>query len=196
MRRSIPDGDPDLLGAFRGSTSTLTSSALRHAHRTGRIVRIRRDLYVDADLWNADDTSPEAIRNRLRIASVIAVAAAPRSRASHRSASVLAGIPLWSWTATLPCLTVPPSFDSMISRAHLHRARLPAEHLDSADPRRTAAARTILDLAREHGLRDAVVAGDHALRHGLPSAPASPESAVPVGSSNSLITAANPRWSR
>jgi len=49
---------------------------------------------------------------------------------------------------------------------HVHRARLAPEHIIDGAVRRTTISRTVLDLAREHGIADAVVAGDFALHEG------------------------------
>jgi hypothetical protein len=54
------------------------------------------------------------------------------------------------------------------SAVHLHRAQLPDHHVAMRGGFRvTSPARTVVDVAREHGVDPAVVAGDAALRVGL-----------------------------
>jgi len=160
-----PSAD-DQHGVFSGSTSSLTKSGLEHAVTRGRLVRLRRDLYVSADSYAAADSSPSAARARLRQHSVAAALAVRDAAASHRSGAVLSGVPIWSWQSQRPCITVPQGRDTGGLASHAHRARLPAEHVVDGRVPRTALRRTILDLAREHGVADAVVAGDFALHEG------------------------------
>lgn len=164
----IGRGEPDeLRGLFRGSASGHTISALKHAVHAGRVVRVRRDLYVPAELWRADDRSPDAARERLRIASIAAALALRGAAASHRSAAALAGVPLWSWSCERPCVTVCPGREALADSLHVHRARMPAHHRERGVVARLTIARTVLDIAREHGIRDAVVAGDYALANAM-----------------------------
>jgi very-short-patch-repair endonuclease len=69
----------------------------------------------------------------------------------------------------LACLTVPPRTALRhLAKAHLHRATLaPGDVLDIAGANTTSAARTILDVAREHGVDAGVAAGDAALHGNL-----------------------------
>ena len=95
-----------------------------------------------------------------------AVLSVPRSVASHGSAALLADLPTWR-LPDAACHTVSPLPPSGDSRAgHLHRARIPPEQVRPGLIPRTVVARTVADIAREHGLWDAVVAGDAALQRG------------------------------
>jgi hypothetical protein len=145
--------------------SAWTASALANAVRTGRLVRLHRGCYIPAELWEGN--GPDADRRRFAIRAVAAVLTTRPAIASHASAAVLADLPLW----TIPeraCITVPPRYTGDARRAHLHRATTAPEqiYLGAGLPR-TTCARTIIDIAREHGIEDAVVAGDAALYRGM-----------------------------
>jgi hypothetical protein len=112
-------------------------------------------------------TDPASQRRQLAARAVAALAASPRSVASHGAAATLAELPVWSLPRA-PCLTVPPRVTGDTAAAHLHRAALPSGHVVGVMPtRRTSAARTVVDLAREKGIEDAVVAGDAALARAM-----------------------------
>lgn len=87
--------------------------------------------------------------------------------ASHTSSALLAGLSVWE-LPDRPCIPRPPRSTGDAVCAHLHRATLPSDHvLDTVEIPRTRAARTVLDIAREHGIEDAVVVGDEALRRAM-----------------------------
>jgi len=167
MPKQPPEPSPHRHGVFRSDEDGWTRSGLARASQAGRIHRVRRGFYVASDQWRPEDLSPAAVRNRLSINSVAAVLAIEGAVASHRSAAVLVPMPLWSWRSATPCLTVAPDHRSLASGSHLHRATLFEDHVIGAEVARTSASRTVLDLAREHGIVDAVVAGDFALHTGL-----------------------------
>src|SRR5262249_2930427 len=84
-------------------------------------------------------------------------------------AAVLAGLPVWQLPRR-PCVTVPPGHTGDAVGVHLHRATLTLADLRPAGAlTRTATARTICDLAREHGAEDSVVVADAALHRQLVS---------------------------
>ncbi|HEY3735817.1 MAG TPA: hypothetical protein VGL26_00120 [Jatrophihabitans sp.] len=150
------------------SSSSLSSSALKHAVSTGRLVRLRRGLYVPADIWDEDDSNPDALRKRHCLRAHAATLAMRNAFASHHSAAALAGLPLWRPLPETPCITLPRRSQSVGPDFHLHRALAPARHIQQGGGiRALSIARTVLDIAREHGLRDAVVAGDYALAQRL-----------------------------
>jgi hypothetical protein len=156
-----PGGSPLFTNADARATG-LTRSSIAHALRKDRLVRPCRGVYVPAEVWHGDDFDAE--RRRAMLRAEAAVRLVVPSFASHICAAVLAGLPAWE----LPdraCVTVTPRYTGDSACAHLHRAGVPAEHVvrDAAIPRLTTT-RTILDIAREHGLEDAVVVGDRALR--------------------------------
>lgn len=167
--RRVQDAYEHPYGVFRGEAAGWSRAALARAVRSGRLHRLRNGLYVPADLWNGEDASPAAATGRLLINTVAATLGLQDTVATHRSSGALLGLPLWSWRNTSPCVTVGRGRESAALDVHIHRARIPASHLGDLHIPATTAARTILDLAREHGARDAVVAGDYALAHGLTS---------------------------
>jgi hypothetical protein len=168
MRRALPPSTPAHLGVFTTHTAYAhgwTAEALAHAVRREWVVRLARGVYVGADDWSG--TGPEADRKRLAMRTVSATLLIPAAAASHISAAILAELPTWELPSR-PCITLPPRSSGDARCSHQHRAALPVEHLvPDAAVRRTRAARTVLDIAREHGVEDAVTAGDSALRQGL-----------------------------
>lgn len=142
--------------------------ALHHAVRRGRLIRLARGIYAPAELWAGTDIDARVRRATMR--GIAATLAVRPSVASHRSAALLEGMPVWS-TSHDACVTVKPRYTGDADCAHLHRATVLPEHL-VADGMvtRTNPARTVLDTAREHGIEDAVVMGDFAVRNGLTDA--------------------------
>lgn len=142
-----------------------TRSALANAVRTGRLVRLHRGCYIAAEPWT--DDGPQAEYERFAIRSVAAVLTTGPALASHVSAAALADLPVW----TIPeraCVTVPPRYTGDARHAHLHRATtMPGQTYLGAGAPRTTGTRTVLDIAREHGVEDAVVVGDAALHRGM-----------------------------
>jgi hypothetical protein len=138
-------------------------SALFHAVRSGQLRVLHRGVFVAADAM--DGVGPAADRRRLVVATASALLATRAATASHASAAVLAELPIWRLPER-PCITVLPRYTGDAEAAHLHRATLPERYRRSAGRlTRTSAARTVCDLAREHGIDDAVVAADAALHH-------------------------------
>lgn len=141
-----------------------TPSALRHAVQSGRLVRLRAAAFQVADLGALDRFTRE---RWLHAAPAIAAAlTTPGAMASHSSAAVLHGVPL----AFLPdhaCVSVVPWHTGEIRGLHVHRVT--SEDLGPPYGRTlcTTVARTVIDLAREHGPHAGVVPLDFALRQGL-----------------------------
>ena len=126
---------------------------------------------------------PAADRRRLAATTAAAVLATPGAVASHASAAVLADLPVWRLPKR-PCITLPPGRTGDASVAHLHRAGMLDRHRRPAGALiRTSADRAVCDLAREHGIEDAVVVADAALRRGM---------VVPEGLDRCLVECA--RW--
>jgi hypothetical protein len=140
-------------------------SGLAHAVARGRLRQSRTGAFVIAELTMGH--GPESDRKRLTIVTIAALLTTRRAVASHAAAAVLADLPVWRLPQR-PCLTVPPRHTGDVQDVHLHRAALPSSHVRPAlSSRRTSAARTIVDLAREHGVEQAVVTADAALRRGF-----------------------------
>lgn len=159
--------EPDIYGVISSADGTHSRSALAHAIRTGRLVRVRRGLYVPAEVWDAGNATYEAVHRRHVIAAHVGTLATRNAFASHYSAALIAGLPTWRPVGQTPCLTLPRRSQATLPGLHIHRALVPASHIARGPLRSLSVARTVLDLAREHRLRDAVVAGDYALAEGL-----------------------------
>ena len=144
--------------------SRARGDALRRALRRGDLRRLRRGAYVGADHWSQ---SEEADRHLLLVRA--AVAAAPTSvLVSHRSAAVLWGLPLVGVVDERVHLTCRRSSGGMSRGAVArHAVDAPVTETVVGDVRVTSVARTVVDLARVHGLLTGVVAGDAAVRAGL-----------------------------
>jgi hypothetical protein len=91
-----------------------------------------------------------------------------RGAISHQPAAIAHGMPTVG-DLDRSCLTVPAGTALReLARVHLHRATLTEEDVRMLDGYRVlAAARTVMDLARERGVAAGVVAADYALHTGL-----------------------------
>lgn len=129
-----------------------TYSALKNAVRHGRLVRVRRGVYMSAPAM-----SPE-------LAAIAAGRAITGAAVSDRSATLIQGLPLLGARPPLPELTVPPRGNVNHPAVHLYRAALrPEDVVLIGGTRVTSVARTLIDLARHRSLETAVVAMDAAL---------------------------------
>lgn len=143
----------------------LNDNDLRRLVRNGHL-QLERKQYLDGTV------EPEIAR------IACAQAAYPKSVISHFSAATLADLRIWVDTkrrdrplVDAVWLTRPPQANRNQRRDDvvLRRAGLPAAHLVQYDGLvATSNARTVVDLARELPLREAVVTIDHALRTGTP----------------------------
>jgi hypothetical protein len=159
--RVLPDQVFDLEQAARAGWSL---PAIRNAVARGHVRRVRRGLYVAAEPQSLGRFAYRALvaRNNALAASK----AVRGSTMSHRSAALWHGLPVLDTSA--PCVTVTPGPSPNQPGVHLHRARLQPAHLDPVGRVPvTSAARTVVDLGREHGIAEAVVAADAALRKEL-----------------------------
>ena len=142
-----------------------TRSALAHGVQSGQLRRLRRGAFVQATSLDGNDLA--AARRRFAGSAAGALLVTPAAVASHATAAVLAGLPVWLLPER-PCLTVPPRHTGDADGVHLHRATLNPNDLRPAGAlMRTSTARTVCDLAREHGAEDAVIVADAALRRQL-----------------------------
>ncbi|MCU1659510.1 MAG: Uncharacterized protein JWO57_4166, partial [Pseudonocardiales bacterium] len=165
-------GDPPNPGGLISRADALaagwTDAAIRHAVATGRWRRLRSGIYV---LAAAPGLDAHASRARNVSAAYASARTCPRAVISHGSAAIVHGLPTVC-RLDRPCLTVAAGTALRhLAAAHLHRATL-ATH-DVTEIRgvaTTSAARTVLDLAREHGLDAGVAAADAALHQGLVTA--------------------------
>jgi len=168
MARPLPVPPSEQCGVFTSAQAYAAGwspGALCNAVRHGRLIRLARGVYAPAELWAGTDIDARVRRAMMR--GVAATLAVRSSAASHTSAALLGSMPVWS-TPHDPCVTVSPRYTGDSGCAHLHPATLLPEHVVvDGSIARTNPARTVLDTAREHGLEDAVVMGDFALRNGL-----------------------------
>jgi hypothetical protein len=166
--RPVPAISQKQFGAFSRQQALecgWTRSALLHALQAGQLHAVRRGVFVATDVM--DGVGVEAEKRRLMASTAAVLLATPAAVASHASAAVLADLPVWRLPER-PCVTVPPRHTGDAGTVHLHRAALPIGDCRAAGALvRTSAARTICDLAREHGIENAVVAADAALERGL-----------------------------
>ena len=165
----LPPAARDQFGVFtyeQAAAHGWSKSALSHAVRQERLVRLRRGVYADSGVMAGSDAA--ARRRQLIVRSCAAVLAERDSIASHRSAAALAGLPILTTPAT-PCVTIAPSRHGAIEGVHLHRAGLarPSDVVRAGLIERTSTARTAVDIAREVGVDEAVVVGDAALHRGM-----------------------------
>lgn len=163
-RARLPDGP---FTTSLAASAGWTPSAQRHAVRLGELDRLRPGV-LDGRLppGPAPRHTVDAAAN-LRSARASALTC-PRAVMSHASAAIALGIPTIGNVAR-PCLTVASGTALReLAHVHLHRATLLETDVVSLDGYRvTAAARTVLDIAREHGVAAGVVAADFALHAGL-----------------------------
>lgn len=139
-----------------------TPGAVRHALRTGRIDRLRRGVYRDAAGPRLDRFA--LARAEHVVPAVAASLATPGAIVSHTTAAVLLELPL-AFLPKRPCVTVVPWHTGEIGGVHVHRTTSILEHVVPVGALQcTSVARTVIDIAREHGRNAAVVAADEALR--------------------------------
>ncbi|MDQ2749594.1 MAG: type IV toxin-antitoxin system AbiEi family antitoxin domain-containing protein, partial [Actinomycetota bacterium] len=144
-----------------------TQSALRWAVNAGRLHRLRAGAFQVADLSHLDEYA--ASRWRHAAAAIAVVLTTPGAQASHSTAAVLRDLPL----AFLPesaCATVVPWHTGELRGVHVHRTTSAKFTLPVGQVECTSIARTVVDLAREHGPQAGIVPLDFALRRELVSA--------------------------
>jgi hypothetical protein len=148
-----------------------TDAAIRHAVTTGRWLRLKPGVFVVASPPGVGTTAPELARAAHLQLALATARLCPRAALSHASAAIRHGLPT-SCATERPCLTVPAGTALReLAGVHLHRATLPMSDVIEVDgTRATAVARTVLDVAREHGLDAGVAAADAGLHRGLTTA--------------------------
>ncbi|KNX37827.1 hypothetical protein [Luteipulveratus halotolerans] len=124
---------------------------------------VRHGVCIDADTWaslGADE------RYRAFVHATALMARSGPHVFSHESAAVLWGLPVVTpWPRKAHVVVDPRKARSTALIVRHEHEDTRAEEVDGQ--RATSAARTIIDLARDSGLLDAVAAADHALRIGL-----------------------------
>lgn len=137
-------GQAEALGYTRAQVQRLVAQ--------GDWVRVRRNAYAVAARWDAA-LADKGKLHRMRVAAVLLDN--PRAVASHTSAGRFLDVShLWSWPEFIT-ITVPPLPDRKLTNNHTgvvsrRVARLPdGQVVTDGILRQTAAARTLVDLARE-----------------------------------------------
>jgi hypothetical protein len=138
-----------------------TRGAVRHALHTGRIDSLRRGVYRDAAGQRLDRFA--LARAKHVVPAIAASLATPGAVVSHSTAAILLGLPL-PFLPARPCVSVVPWHTGDIGGVHVHRTTSMLEHVVPIGALQcTSVARTVIDIAREHGRDAAVVAADKAL---------------------------------
>lgn len=156
----LPLGDvADVQGGLVSWAQALAAGVRRpeigYLIRRGAWEQLRRGWYAEAAAGPAERVSAALL------------ATGNRAVASHGSAAALLGLSLLRDADPVLCvLTVPPGGRGHrdLPGIHVHRARLPPEHITLAQGQPvTTVARTLVDLTRALSLRDGLVAMDAAL---------------------------------
>ncbi len=130
----------------------------------GDWVVVRRGAYVERALW---ETLNEDARHRARVLAVTLVATKD-AVVSHTSAAVLHGFPMRPrWRDLLHVTREGVTGGRTEGGVKHHRAAFTEAEVTSIDGLAVmTAARTAVDIGREHGFEDGVVAADAALQRG------------------------------
>ncbi|WP_460604458.1 type IV toxin-antitoxin system AbiEi family antitoxin domain-containing protein [Jatrophihabitans fulvus] len=159
--RPLPTAAADQFGVFTTAQAIAggwTSSALRHAVATDRLVRPRAGTYA---------TPPETDVDRLRQDAAAFSLCNPGVPLTGSAAGAVMGAHL----LTVPdhvCAVWPRERRGPMPGVHRHRGRLRRTDLARAGRvRLTAPARTVFAIGHEHGEDSAIVAADSASRRGL-----------------------------
>jgi hypothetical protein len=150
---------PELLAAG------LSDDELARLCRSGGLSRVRRGAYVDAD-----DRRLRTGAARHALATHAALRQLPAGAvASHASAAVLHGLPVWGVPLDQVHVTRDGTSGGHRRRTlHVHVAPLAADEVTAVDGlAATSVARTLADLAREEPFEQAVAVVDTALRRQL-----------------------------
>lgn len=150
---------------FIGGNTGLTRSAQRHAVRVGRWEPLQLGVFAGTP----PPDQPRYVRERaanLRRAQA-ATLACDRSAISQASAGIAWQLPVLGAAVEQSCVTVQSGTAlRALAKVHLHRATLADTAMIDGFPV-TGAARTVVDIAREHGLVAGLAATDAALHDQL-----------------------------
>jgi hypothetical protein len=160
---SIP-GRFELVRGGAGNRSTTNDRTFRRAVERGELVRVRRGVFVGAALWH--DLQPVE-RHRLAVAA--AADASAGVTISHRSAAALWGVPLVGPAPVEVEVLATPANGTRREGA-FRRWASPDHDTEVREVdgiRLTSVARTVVDLASCLPFREATVAVDWGLAHGI-----------------------------
>jgi predicted transcriptional regulator of viral defense system len=147
------------------ASAGISAKQIRTRVSRGELIRLDHGIYAPAGLVKsvtATDRGALALRAAATLAPL-----GPQAVVSHDTAARLQGLALLGRIPAGIAITRVPGSGSRESRpgVRVHNAALPAEHVSQcAGVPVTAAARTVLDLARCSSLRSGVVVADSALR--------------------------------
>ncbi|TFV76725.1 hypothetical protein E4P39_07395 [Blastococcus sp. CT_GayMR19] len=154
-------------GVFTASDARRAGYAhpeIRQLCASGRWQRLRRGVYIAAD--DLARAAEQGRRHQLDCLAVLLAVDRPSAAVSHRSAARLWGFPQLRRPADVVRLT-DPTHGHDGRGFHVTRAPLDPREVSIRGPfRLTTAARTLVDVAREEPLEDAVVAMDGGLLAG------------------------------
>lgn len=148
--RDLPPGP--VFSAATAYVAGWTSSALRNAVKHHRLQRARYGVYARPEISGANLDALAAACNY------------PGAVISHRSATLVRGLPLLGVQPPCAELTVRPGGNANLPGVHVHRAQLrpcDVEIVNGAAV--TSTARTLIDLARHRPVGTSVAAIDAAL---------------------------------
>jgi hypothetical protein len=164
LLRSASQRQRGLFTAVDARRAGYAHPEIRQLCASGRWRRIRRGIYITAeDLAGAEQNGQ---RHQLDCLAVLLAVNRPAAAISHRSAARLWGFPVVRRPGAVVRLT-DPTHGNDGRGFHVTRAPLDPGEVSIRGPfRLTTAARTLIDVAREESLEDAVVAMDAGLLAG------------------------------
>ena len=167
QRRPAPADPFGLFTRAEALGAGWSDAAVRHAIATGSWIRVARGVYRRA----AGGTQrPADLITAANLRGLAAAKGCERAVLSHSSAAALHGLPTLG-RRVRPCLTVPAATPlRTMADIHLHRAAITPDEVTSlSGSRLTSVSRTVVDVAREHGVDAGVASADAALRLGRTS---------------------------
>lgn len=139
----------------------VTPAMIRSQLRCGRLVRVRRGVFLAASAWPADPAAQHLVLARAELA------ANPAGVISHASAAVVWGLPtpgFLTWWDEPATISLPPDEGHTSHAAH-HITALPSDQVTRHEGYAvTSLARTAVDLAAGRPLPDALVILDAVAR--------------------------------
>ncbi len=163
--RSFPQHTFAQCGVFTGrqaASDGWTRPALRWAVHSRVLEQPRRGTYRVCEPLGVDRFEYE--RWSHAAPAIAAALMTPGAMASHSAAAVLHRLPL-AFTPSMPCVTVVPWHTGEIGDVHVHRTTAEELALPVGAAPCLSIARTVVDMAREHGVAAGVVPLDYALHN-------------------------------
>ncbi|UQX87726.1 type IV toxin-antitoxin system AbiEi family antitoxin domain-containing protein [Jatrophihabitans telluris] len=165
--RDVPPESAEQFGVFTAEQAYAagwTHNHLARAVSREELLRLRRATFVANPAELDAPGYARFVHGRRGVAAALRV---DGGTVSHAAAALLHDLPVLRVPAE-PCLNLPAGYLTNNTALHLHRHRLRPAHLHPGSRvSLTSVARTCLDLTREHGLDEGLVAVDAALHAGL-----------------------------